>query len=512
MSQIFHGIPDRNTVVGHSRDVSETGGCAAPRHKEGRLADILTPDLCVIGAGSGGLAVAEAARAYGASVVLVERAGLGGNALYSGAVPLKGIVAAAAQAQAVREGSAFGVLADEPRISFRRVHEHIEQVIAALAPQHSAAHLGAQGIEVVAGTARFISKKAVQVGETEIRAHRFVIATGARPTVPAIAGLDAVPFFTTETILDNTRKLTHLVIIGAGATALELAQAHRRLGAEVTVVEHGMPLTGVDPELAAVALQRLTDEGVRLMPGAGVSAIQARSMGIGVAVQGPDGDALLDASHILVATDRVPNLEGLELEAAGIKRRRDFPALLQLTPALRTTNARVYAVGDVAGGQSVQSARHQAHRVVRSTLLGLGAGRPATLPRLISTDPEIAEIGLNEAEARRRFGISFRVTRCSFADNDAARAGRNGYGFVKLITHHTGRILGAGVVGPGAAELVALFSLAMTAGLDARRLADFAVPYPSHAEIVVRLGEELRRNDIQHPLVKPWVALNRLLG
>src|SRR5690606_14177014 len=146
MSQIFHGIPGCDTVVRHGCDVSETGGRAAPTDKEGRLADILTPDLCVIGAGSGGLAVAEAARAYGASVVLVEKARPGGNALHVGAVPLKGLVAAAAQAQAVRDGAAFGILADEPRISTRRVHEHIEQVIAALAPQSSAAHLGAKGI------------------------------------------------------------------------------------------------------------------------------------------------------------------------------------------------------------------------------------------------------------------------------------------------------------------------------------------------------------------------------
>ncbi|MGV3490839.1 MAG: dihydrolipoyl dehydrogenase family protein [Devosia sp.] len=476
------------------------------------MADILKPDLCVIGAGSGGLAVAEAARAYGASIIVVEKGRLGGNALSTGAIPLKGLVAAARHAQALRDGAPFGIAVDEPRISFRRVHDHIEQVIAALSPQSSAPHLKTQGIEFIAGAARFVSKKAVKVGDTEIRARRFVIATGAKPTVPAIPGLDAVPFFTTETILDNTRKLTHLVIVGAGATALELAQAYRRLGTQVTVVEHGLPLNGVDPELAGIALQRVSEEGVQLLPGAVVTAIQARSMGIGVAVHGPEGDSLLDASHILVATDRVPNLDGLELDAAGIRRRRELSTQLQLDAQLRTTNPRVYLVGDVAGGQSVASARQQAQQVVRSALLGFAAGQPPVVPRLVATDPELAEIGLNETEARRKFGIGFRVTRAAFADNDAARAARQTFGMVKLITHTSGRILGAGVVGAGAADIVSLISLAMAAGVEGKRLADFAVPYPSYAEIVVRLGEELRRVDMQGPLLKPIVALNRLLG
>lgn len=475
------------------------------------MADILTPDLCVIGAGSGGLAVATAARALGASVVVVEQARLGGNALNTGAVPLKALIAAAAQAQTMREGSPFGVTADEPRINIRRVHDHVSQVISALAPQSSAPRLAAEGTELLVGSARFISRKAVQLGDTEIRAHRFVIATGARPAMPAIPGLDAVPFFTTETILDNTRKLTHLVIIGAGATALELAQAHRRLGTEVTVVEHGLSLNGVDPELAELAVQRLSEEGVRLMPGATVAAIHARSMGTGVAVHGPDGDVMLDASHILVATDRMPNLEGLAIEAAGIRRDK-AGTRLQLTANLRTTNAKVYAVGDVAGGQSVQAAQQQAHRVARNALLGFAAGEPPALPRLVSIDPELAEIGLNEIEARRKFGIAFRVTRVAFADNDAARASRDSFGVAKLITHRNGKIIGAGVVGRGASSLVSLFSLAMAAGIDARLLADFAVPYPTHAEIAVQLGRELCRHDVQHPLFRYLIAFNRLLG
>ena len=463
-----------------------------------------------MGAGSGGLAVAEVARAYGASVVLVEKARLGGNALSTGAIPAKALVAAAAHAQAVREGGAFGIAADDPRVNFRRVHDHVEQVINALAPQHAAARLGALGVEVVEGTARFINRRAVTA---EIRARRFVIATGARLPVPSIPGLDAVPYFTSETILDNTRKLTHLVVIGGGPLGLELAQAYARLGSQVTLAENGPMLPGYDPELAAIALKRIAEEGVSLWPHAAVTAIQPRSMGIGVVVQNGESEQLLDASHILIAAERMPNLAGLDLDKAGIRMSKADPRLLQLSPALKTTNARVYAVGDAAGGQSVQAAVQQAHAVVRSVLLGIMAKPdPLRVPRVVSTDPELAEIGLNESSARTRHGIGFRVTRWSYADNDRARAARETYGLAKLITDRSGRILGAGVVGPGAAELVSLFSLAMASGLGANKLAELVAPYPSFAEIAVRLGEEFRRGEAAKPLLRQWISLNKLLG
>jgi pyruvate/2-oxoglutarate dehydrogenase complex dihydrolipoamide dehydrogenase (E3) component len=476
------------------------------------LADILTPDLCVIGAGSGGLAVAELARAYGASVVLVEKGTLGGNALNTGAVPAKALAAAAAHARNVRDGGQFGVTVEEARVNFRRVHDHIEQVIAALSPASAVSRLGALGIDVVKGTARFINRRAVVVGDTEIRARRFVIATGARSVVPAIAGVDGVPYFTADTILDNTRKLTHLVVIGTGAIAIELAQAYARLGTEVTVIGSGAFLPGLDPELAAVALKRVVEEGVRLVPNAAVTAIQSRSMGIGVAVHDGETDLLLDASHILIAGERIPNLDGLDLAKAGIRLEKSRPAFLQLTAGLRTTNAHVYAVGDVVGSQSVPAAMGQAEAVVRSAVLGALARPSGLVPRLVSTDPAIAEIGLTETTARTKHGVSFRVTRWAFADNDQARAARQTYGLAKLVTDRSGRIIGAGVVGAGASELVALFSLAMSAGMKAGDLASLTVPYPSVAEIAVRLGAEFRRGELQSPLVKYWAALTRLLG
>ena len=478
------------------------------------MADFLTPDLCVIGAGAGGLAVAEAARAYGASIVLVERGKLGGNALNTGAIPARALAAAAAQAAAIRNGAAFGITVEDAKINFRKVHDHLEQVIGAVTPQSATARLQALGVELIAGVAKFTDKKTVVVGETQIRARHFVIATGTRPVVPLIPGLDSVPYFTTDTILDNTRKLTHLLIIGGGPTGLELAQAYNRLGTQMTVVENGLPLAGTDPELAAVALKRLGEEGVAIRAHATVSAIQARSMGIGVAVRSAEGEELLDVSHVLVATARLPDLDGLDVEKAGIHRLRADPGRLQVSKGLKTSNPRVYVVGDAGGGpQSAQAAARQAQLVVRHALLGLPANSdPLLVPRITYTDPEIAEVGLSESTARTRHGIRFRVTRWTFADNDLARARRATYGVAKLLTDRSGKIIGAGVVGAGAGELISLFALAMANGLSARDLARFVAPDPSLSQIAMRLGAEFLRNEAKSPWMQRWIALYRLLG
>lgn len=476
------------------------------------MAEILTPDLCVIGAGAGGLAVVAAARAYGASVVLVERGRPGGSSLNNAAVPSRALAAAAAHAHAIRSGAAFGIAADEPRVNSRRLHDHIQQVIAGLAPEHAAPRLEALGAEFVAAEGRFTDPRTLRAGPFDIRARRFVIATGSRSAIPAIPGLDSVPYFTTETIFDNTRKLTHLVIIGAGPVGLELAQSYRRLGAQVTVVEAGRPLPHSDPDLAEVALRRLREEGVDMRADTRVSQIQARSQGIGVIVTAAGREQMLDASHILVAGERVPELDGLGLEQAGVRRAAGDARQLRVGPSLRTSNRRIYAVGDAAfPGQSAQLAEYQAGLVVRHALLALPRRhRPELIPAVTYTDPEIAEVGLSEAAARARGGDDFVVTRWSFAQNERARAMRQSYGVAKLVTDRKGRVLGAGIVGPGAGELIALFALAIANGLEARHLAAFVAPYPGLADIARRLGLEAQGRQ-PGPFALRLAALVRLL-
>ena len=475
------------------------------------MADTLTPDLCVIGAGPAGLAVAEAARSLGVSVVIVDKGRLGGKALHTGAVPARALAAAAAHAHAMRNGASFGITADAIKVNFRRVHDHVDAVIAALSPSRAAPHFEALGAQILVGDAVFLDKRTLKVGDTPVRPHRFVLATGSRPVVPAIPGLDAVPYFTTDTILDNTRKLTHLVIIGGGPLGLELAQSYARLGTEVTVLEPAGFLADFDPELAAVTLKRLEEEGVHLRPHTAVTAIHARSMGIGVGIRGADGEAMLDVSHILVAVERVPDLDTLDLDKAGVRRLKDDVTRLQLTATLRTTNPHIYAAGDVAGGAaSVGAAYEQARLVVDSALLALPPRRDGHVPRVVSTDPEIAEVGLSERTARTKHGTSFRVLRAAYGENDRARARRETYGVAKLIVGPAGKLLGAGVAGAGAAELCALFSLALSANLTVSQLGQFAAPYPSLAEIASRLGRASPRgNDL---LTRVLLTLNRLLG
>lgn len=497
------------------RDVPRGYAATIRGQAEGQLADYLTPDLCVIGAGAGGLAVAEWARAYGASVVLVESGRLGGSMFNTGALPIRALGAAAAAASAVRGGAGFGIAADEGKVAFRRLHDHLDQVIAGAWPEASAERLAALGVEVILAPGRFVDKRTLAAGEQLIRARRFVVATGSRPAVPNITGLDSVPYFTTDSIVDNTRKLTHLVVIGGDALALEIAQSYRRLGTEVTVVAPAALLGAVDAELAGVALDRLREDGVTLLDRTTVTAIQARSMGIGVVIEGAGGSNMLDASHILVAAGRVPAIEGLDAEKAGLRRRADHPDYLELrADGITATNPRVFVVGDVSGSSaSVPEATAVARAAVRNVVLAVPMGRPtAGTPRVVYTDPELAEVGLNEAAARTRHGIGFRVLRAAYAENDKARAHRDMRGLAKLMIDRSGRIIGAGIVGPGASELAGLFALALAMRLRVRDLAKVAAPYPSYAEIAARLGAEQERLDAARPWVRRLASLVRLLG
>ena len=477
------------------------------------MAEVLTPDLCIIGAGGSGLAVAKAARRLGASVVIVERGATGGMSLKAGALALRALTAAADKAAAARGGGPFGVFGEPAKVSFRKVHDHIAEIVGSGASEVAPARLAADGIELVKGVGAFTDPRTLRAGDTDIKARRFVIATGARPVQPDIPGLLSVPYFTTETIFDNTRKLTHLVIIGAGPMGLELALAHRRLSCDVTVVEPGRALPQADPELAEIALRRLRDEGVTLLEESAIVAIQARSQGIGVVIRNREEPGTLDASHILVASARAAALGDLNLDAARIRRSKSDAGALSLSASLRTTNPRVWAVGEAAGhAPSPHLGEIEADIVVRAALLGLQSRyEPAAIPRLTLTDPPIAEIGLTEPMARGRFRTGFSVLRASYAENDMARAGREGMGVVKLIVARGGHILGTGIVGAGAAELAALFALAIEQKIPASRLAELAAPYPSYADLARQLGMNAASDAPRSALEQRLFTLNRLL-
>ncbi len=381
-------------------------------------AEELKVDLCVIGAGSGGLSVAAGAVQMGASVVLVEAGRMGGDCLNYGCVPSKALIASARAAQGRGMGAALGIAPAVAEIDAARVRDHIAQTIAQIAPHDSAERFEALGCRVIRDRARFIGPHTAQAGEISIRARRFVIATGSRPAIPAIPGLDAVPYMTNETLFDLAATPAHLLILGGGPIGIEMAQAHRRLGAEVTVIEAGTALGREDPEFAALVLDALREDGVTILENARAAAVSGSAGAITVTLE---NRRAVSGSHLLVATGRQGCLEALDLGAAGIETE---DGRLRLDRRLRTTNRRVYAVGDAVGGlQYTHLAGYHAGLVLREAMFGLPVGaRNDHIPRVTYCDPELAQIGLTEAEARQHYGARLSVVRVPFAQSDRARA------------------------------------------------------------------------------------------
>src|SRR5437660_3692973 len=267
------------------------------------MAERLTPDICVVGAGSGGLSVGAAAAAFGVPVVLIGRGKMGGECLNTGCVPSKSLIAAGKRARAIADAAAFGVSTPAAEIDFAKVYRHVHGVIAAIAPNDSKERFNGLGVRVIEGAARFKDRGTVVVDATEIAARRFVVATGSSPALPPIAGLDRVPYLTNETVFDLTTRPEHLVVIGAGAIGLELAQAFRRLGAAVTALEAGEPLAREDGECAAIVLDALAREGVIVRSNVAVARVEGTGSKLKVILAG-DGEEAIEGSHLLIATGR----------------------------------------------------------------------------------------------------------------------------------------------------------------------------------------------------------------
>jgi pyruvate/2-oxoglutarate dehydrogenase complex dihydrolipoamide dehydrogenase (E3) component len=440
------------------------------------MAEIRT-DICVIGAGSGGLSVAAGAAQMGASTVLIEGGAMGGDCLNYGCVPSKSMIAAGRAADTIRHAGRFGVNGHEPQIDFGRVHDHIHGVIAAIAPNDSVQRFEGLGVKVIQADARFTAPDTVEAGGTSIKARRFVLATGSRASHPPIPGLDDVPFLTNETIFERKAAPEHLIVIGGGPIGVEMAQAHRRLGAGVTVLQKGSILPKDDPDLVAIVRDRLTAEGVDLREGVDIASVQRHGNGIAAVLS--DGTQI-EGSDLLVAAGRQANVDGLGLEAAGIE---FSPRGVTTDARLRTTNRRVFAVGDVAGGpQFTHIAGYHAGIVIRNILFRLPAKVDySALPWVTYTDPELAHVGLTEAQARDSHK-DIRVLTWNFEENDRAQAEREIEGKVKVLTLPNGRILGASIVGPHAGELIQVWCLAISQKLKIGAIASMIAPYPTLGE------------------------------
>ncbi len=445
------------------------------------MAEGLKPEICVIGGGPGGIAVAMAAARHGVPVVLVEKGQMGGFNLTRGSIPSKALVAAAGYYETLRRGPAIGVTGAPLQVNLGRVHDHIRSVTEAVAPNVSAERLRALGVTVISGPAHFADRHTAVVGDTSIRAGRFVIATGAVPAAPELPGLPGVDYATVDAAFDLTRKPTHLLIYGADARGLEIAQAYNRLGVDATVIDTGKALAAADPELTAPVIERLRAEGVRIRDGANLVGMARRRGGIRVTVKEAEGEIAIDGSHLLVVAGWAPNVDGLGLDAAAVAHNR---AGIIVDRQLRTTNRRIFAIGDVIAGQQLANrAEAEADRVVRMMFSRLPSrGASPAIPAVASTDPGLATVGMNEAEAESRHK-DIRVLRFPFAENDLSQAERTTSGMLKVVTSRGGAILGAGAVGRDAGEVIAPWSLAIANRLGIDAMASMVAAYPSRADI-----------------------------
>jgi pyruvate/2-oxoglutarate dehydrogenase complex dihydrolipoamide dehydrogenase (E3) component len=447
------------------------------------MVETLEVDLCVIGGGSGGLSVAAGASQMGAKTVLFERGKMGGDCLNYGCVPSKALLAAGHAAAHYGHSGTFGVEGGPARVAFDKVNDHVHAVIASIAPHDSVERFEELGVHVVQEAARFTGPREVTGSDgMRVRARRFVVATGSSPAVPPIPGLDTVDFLTNETVFLLRDCPEHLIVVGGGPIGLEMAQAHRRLGARVTVLEAFEIMGPDDRELAAVVRARLIKEGVEINEGTAVQSIEKTGDGV-TAIVARDGEThRISGSHLLVAAGRRPNLDGLDLEAAGVEYSRTG---IEVDQRLRSTNKRIFAIGDVAGRyQFTHVAGYHAGIVIRNALFRLPAKvNYDAVPWVTYTDPELANVGLSEAKAREQYGAAVRVVTASFAENDRARAEHRTEGFVKVVVGRGGRILGAGIVGYHAGELLQPWILAIGQKMKIGAMAGIIAPYPTMGEI-----------------------------
>ena len=453
-------------------------------------------DICVIGAGSGGLSVAAGAVQMGAKVVLIESHKMGGDCLNYGCVPSKALIAAAKKAHAMAAPK-YGVTPEGGRIDYAATKDHVASVIAHIEPMDSQERFEGLGCTVIRETARFISETEMQAGEHTVKARRFVVATGSGPLVPPIPGLGDVTVHTNETIFDLRERPEHLLVIGGGPIGMEMAQAHRRLGCKVTVIEGAKALGKDDPEAAAVVLDALRAEDIEIVEEAQAERV---SGGEGITVHTPKGD--FTGTHLLMAVGRKVNIDKLDLDKGNIAHDRRG---LTVDAGLRsTTNRRVYAVGDVAGGlQFTHVAGYHAGVVVRSLVLGLPAkAKTSHIPWVTYTDPELAQVGLTEAQAREKHGGQVQVVRWSFDENDRAVAEGRTAGFAKVMVVG-GKPVGATIVGAHAGELIAMYAMAIANGLKMTAISNTVLPYPTLGEINKRAaGQYFSPKLFENPWVK----------
>lgn len=445
-------------------------------------------DVCVIGAGAAGLSVAAGTAQLGLKTVLIEKGKMGGDCLNTGCVPSKALLHAAKVAQIFRKSQAVGIQSVEPVIDFNAVKTHVFDVIGAIEPNDSAERFESLGVTVIQGQAVFTGSDTLIVGAQTIRAKYFVVATGSQAFVPPIAGLERDKILTNENIFDLRTKPEHLVIIGGGPIGIEMAQAHRRLGSKVTVLDSGTILPKDDIELVGILREILKSEGIEIFEKIKIDKIVHGDKQTSVFVT-QEGESLeITGSHLLLATGRRANTAGLDLEKAGV----DIDKWGVKTDArLRSSNKKIFAAGDVAGGpQFTHIAGYHAGIIIRNIAFKMPAKVDyAALPWVTYTDPELANVGMTERTAVEKFGREkVKTVSWHFVENDRAQAEKNTAGMITVTALPNGKILGATILGACAGEMLGIWGLAIQKNMKLSSIAGTMAPYPTRGEISKRVA------------------------
>lgn len=442
-----------------------------------------TYDLIAIGGGAAGLVSSAGAAGLGARAALVEQDRLGGECLWTGCVPSKALLAAARAAADARAAQRYGVHAGDVRVDFEAVMAQVHAAQRRIEPNDSPARFRGLGVDVVEGTARFVDARTLDVDGRRLRARHIVVATGSKPQIPPLDGIASVPYHTNESIFSITALPPRLLVLGGGPVGLELAQAFARLGSRVTVVEMGDALLPrEDVELAALLGACLAADGVDILLGTRAEQCTHRDGVVTLTVTGAGGRRELHGDALLVATGRRPNLDTVDAAAAGI---RTSPAGVVVDDRLRTGTPGIWAAGDVVAGtpRFTHVADYHARLVLRNALFPLTARADyAVVPWVTYTDPELAHVGLTEAEARDRHGSGVRVFRRELGELDRAIADGRTAGMLKVVADRRGRVLGGHVLGYGAGSIIAEIALAMKQNVPLSRVASTVHAYPTYPE------------------------------
>lgn len=470
----------------------------------------LTPDICVIGAGGNGIALATAAAAFGVSVVLADRNAPGGS---SGPLATKALIEAAAAAQSMHEADRAGVQAEASQVSPAQLHDHIQRLLAGEAANSTEERLTALGIRLLRGEARFTSRSTVVVDGLPIKARRFVIATGARPALPDLPGLDAVPVIGEDDLVGLTRLPGRPIVLGGNATAAALAQALHRLGGKVSLVAVEGLLNTHDAEAALLVRRRLLREGLALYEQIPAVRAERSRSGLRLVLAGSTGEIVVEGTHLLVAGPLRPEIAALDLDLGGI--RHDASGIL-VDKGLRASNRRVYALGGCAGGAASAAADRAGDDHVGLVLRNILFRQPvridaASYPRIAWCRPEIAAIGLSESEARARAG-TIQLLRWPLAEIAGARAAGESEGFVKLVTDRKGRIHSVTIVGAGAGELIAPWCVAVKAGLTVTDMAGVVMPTLARSEASRRAALSFHVPSTTNPRLRRLIGFLRRFG